>query len=129
MNKIFLIFIVLFYGIPAVAVPSCHAALNLAKGKTYSVSPPQNYPFSAPQSNTTALTDGVYTVGYFWTQKTTESLSPYFYYRMMSWKASILPSGESVSGLTPTPAQVIMPARGMILTQEYKLCRHLSRRR
>jgi len=71
MNKIIFIFIMLFYSIPTVVVPSCHAAVNLAKGKSYTVFPVQNYPLSAPSNDKSALTDGTYSVGYFWKQKTT----------------------------------------------------------
>lgn len=52
-------------------VNSCHATSNLAKGKLYSVFPQQNYALSAPTTDRNALTDGGYSVGYFWTQKTT----------------------------------------------------------
>lgn len=62
--------LVMFYSIPPL-IPSCHSATNLAKGKPYTVYPIQNYSLSAPPNNTTALTDGSYTVGYYWTQKTT----------------------------------------------------------
>lgn len=75
MNKTLLVFLVLFYSTFAV-MPSCHAAINLAKGKLYTVSPPQNYALSAPPDDTKALTDGKYTVGFFWTQKTTVGWHP-----------------------------------------------------
>ncbi|MDD5168761.1 MAG: hypothetical protein PHN75_08085, partial [Syntrophales bacterium] len=70
MNKIVFIFLVMFYSIPAF-IPSCHSAINVAKGKPYTVSPVQNYPQTAPATNTNALTDGIYTVGYFWTKEST----------------------------------------------------------
>jgi virulence-associated protein VapD len=44
---------------------------DLALHKTYTVSSTPNYKLSAPSSDTVSLTDGIYTKGYFWTQKTT----------------------------------------------------------
>lgn len=70
MNKIFL-FLQVFYYSAFAMVPSCHAAVNLAKGKQYTVSPKQNYPLSAARTDRSALTDGAYTLGNFWTRKTT----------------------------------------------------------
>lgn len=72
MDKILVALLVLIYSVLAM-VHSCHATPNLANGKAYTVSPQQNYTqsVSAPASDTTALTDGKYTVGYFWAQKTT----------------------------------------------------------
>ena len=52
-------------------VRSSHSSSNLALGRPYWVSPLPNYTHSAPPSDRTSLTDGRYTVGYFWTQKTT----------------------------------------------------------
>jgi len=48
-----------------------NAAENIAKGKSYTVSPAPNYPLSAPPTDTVSLTDGKYTVGYFWTRPST----------------------------------------------------------
>lgn len=62
--------LVLFYSL-ATLVPSCHAATNLALGKSYTVSPLAKYPNTAPPTDTTSLTDGKYTVGRFWIQKST----------------------------------------------------------
>lgn len=72
MDKILVALLVLIYSVLTM-VHSCHATPNLAKGKAYTVSPQQNYTqsVSAPASDTTSLTDGKYTVGYFWSQKTT----------------------------------------------------------
>lgn len=69
-NKIWLSLLVMLFSLTALA-HSCHCAANLALGKPYTVSPPPNYPLSAPPDDRTSLTDGRYTVGYFWTQKTT----------------------------------------------------------
>lgn len=44
---------------------------NLALYKSYSLSVSPNYPYTAPSSDKTSLTDGVYTKGYFWAAKTT----------------------------------------------------------
>lgn len=72
MDKILVALLVVIYSVSAM-IHSCHATTNLAKGKAYTVSPQQNYTqsLSAPASDTTSLTDGKYTVGYFWSQKTT----------------------------------------------------------
>lgn len=69
-SNIFLVFLVLSYGIPSL-IPSCHAATNLAKDKPYTVSPLPNYSLSAPPTDMLSLTDGKNTIGYFWTQKST----------------------------------------------------------
>lgn len=50
---------------------TCRAAANIALGKPYVIFPKPNYSLSAPPADTTSLTDGRYTIGYFWTQKTT----------------------------------------------------------
>lgn len=50
---------------------SCHSAENLAYKKTYTVFPAPNYILSIAPNNKNSLTDGKYTRGYFWTQKTT----------------------------------------------------------
>ncbi len=52
-------------------VHSCHSANNMTLHKPYSVSPAPNYPLTAPPTDTKALTDGKYTIGHFWTKKTT----------------------------------------------------------
>ena len=52
-------------------VPSCDAAANLALGKPYTLVPPPSYPLSAPATDRTSLTDGKYTFGRFWIEKTT----------------------------------------------------------
>lgn len=44
---------------------------NLALGKKYSILPKPNYALTADASDSTSLTDGKYTRGYFWTQKST----------------------------------------------------------
>ena len=44
---------------------------NLALHKSYSFSTSPNYEYTAPSSDKTSLTDGIYSKGYFWTQKTT----------------------------------------------------------
>ncbi len=50
---------------------SCAAATNLALNKSYSVSIQHNYRLTAPATDKTSLTDGKYTSGHFWTQKST----------------------------------------------------------
>jgi hypothetical protein len=44
---------------------------NLALNKPYELSPPPNYEHCTDPEDTIQLTDGQYTVGYFWTQKST----------------------------------------------------------
>ncbi|MBM4078780.1 MAG: hypothetical protein FJ278_03705, partial [Planctomycetes bacterium] len=44
---------------------------NLARGKTYSLDPKPNYGYCTEPGDATQLTDGEYSVGYFWTQKST----------------------------------------------------------
>lgn len=44
---------------------------NVALGKPYTLQPQPNYSYCTDPEDKTQLTDGVYTVGYFWTQKTT----------------------------------------------------------
>ncbi len=44
---------------------------NLALNKSYTLSTAPNYVNSAPASDRTSLTDGIYTKGYFWSQSTT----------------------------------------------------------
>lgn len=68
-NSILLYTLVIFYS----AVAFCHSsnASDLAYKKKYTISPLPNYSLSAPPTDKSSLTDGKYTVGYFWTQKTT----------------------------------------------------------
>jgi hypothetical protein len=70
LDKLLLFLFVLFYSLTGL-IPSCHSALNVALNKEYTVVPIQNYSLSAPTTDKTALTDGQYTFGHFWTQKTT----------------------------------------------------------
>jgi hypothetical protein len=44
---------------------------NIALGKPYELSPPPSYEHCSDPGDVTQLTDGQYTVGYFWTQKST----------------------------------------------------------
>jgi len=44
---------------------------NVALGKPYTLYPKPNYEHSADPEDKTQLTDGIYTKGYFWTQKST----------------------------------------------------------
>lgn len=44
---------------------------NIARGKPYTLQPKPNYTLTADTNGSTKLTDGAYTVGYFWTQKST----------------------------------------------------------
>jgi hypothetical protein len=44
---------------------------NVALGKPYTLLPAPNYGYATDRGDKTQLTDGAYTVGYFWTQKTT----------------------------------------------------------
>ena len=48
-----------------------HGFENLARGKPYTLTPHPNYPHCTDPGDKTQLTDGTYTRGYFWTQKTT----------------------------------------------------------
>lgn len=69
-KKAVLFLLVVFYTL--VGVPhTCHPTSNLSLGKKYTISVVPNYPFSAPTTDASALTDGKYTKGHFWTQKTT----------------------------------------------------------
>jgi hypothetical protein len=69
-HKLILGILVIFYSLAAL-VPSCHAATNLALGKSYTFSPLAKYPYTAPPTDTTSLTNGKYTVDRFWIQKST----------------------------------------------------------
>ncbi len=44
---------------------------NIARGKPYALAPGPGYGYCTDRGDRTDLTDGVYTVGYFWTQKST----------------------------------------------------------
>jgi len=44
---------------------------NIARGRPYALSPGANYSYSTDPGDATQLTDGEYSVGYFWTQATT----------------------------------------------------------
>ena len=44
---------------------------NIALGKEYNLSPPPNYQYCTDPGDDEQLTDGIYTMGYFWTQKST----------------------------------------------------------
>jgi hypothetical protein len=51
----------------------CVNAQNLALHKKYQLSAGPDYPFGAPETDKTSLTDGIFTTGYyFWSQKTTD---------------------------------------------------------
>ena len=69
MKTILVLLMVLFYSLMAL----CHSssASNLAYLKQYKVSPAPNYQLSAPSIDKTSLTDGKFSSGFFWTQKTT----------------------------------------------------------
>ncbi len=69
-KKFLLCTLVIAYSLTGV-VHSCYAGTNLALSKPYTVSSPPSYTLSAPSTDKTSLTDGNYTKGYFWTQKTT----------------------------------------------------------
>lgn len=44
---------------------------NVALGRPYELAPQPNYPLSADPGDVTHLTDGAYTEGYFWTERST----------------------------------------------------------
>ncbi len=69
-NKIFLIFLVVIFNGVSVLNP-CHASTNLALSKTYITSKKPNYKLSSSSEDVTSLTDGKYTKGHFWTEKST----------------------------------------------------------
>jgi hypothetical protein len=71
MNRMFARFSVSLLAAAGLLLPLHAAPDNLARGCAVEYVTTPNYAYSAPASNTTALTDGVYTSGYFWTQKTT----------------------------------------------------------
>jgi hypothetical protein len=74
-NKLIMYLLVLIYSIAGLA-HSCHSSSNLALHKPYWVSAPPSYPLTAPQTDRTSLTDGVYTTGHFWTSRTTVGWHP-----------------------------------------------------
>ncbi len=47
------------------------AGPNIALGKKYTLEPRPNYPYCTDPDDDIQLTDGIYTKGYFWTQKST----------------------------------------------------------
>ena len=51
--------------------PGAPTRENLALGKPYDLSPPPSYQYCTDPDDDKQLTDGEYTVGYFWTQKST----------------------------------------------------------
>ncbi len=65
LNKLIII------GIFSVMISGCINAQNIALNKSYTLSDPPNYSLSAPSSDKSSLTDGIYTVGYFWARPTT----------------------------------------------------------
>ena len=54
-----------------IAAWSAPAVENIALGKRYRLHPRPNYSYCTDKDDRVQLTDGVYTEGYFWTQKTT----------------------------------------------------------
>ena len=54
-----------------VLAPLAHGAENLALGRPYTLSPAPNYEYCTESGDAAQLTDGAYTMGYFWTQPTT----------------------------------------------------------
>ena len=78
--RLFILVFLLIIGLQIFAVYGCSgqegmsssASLkNIAIGKPYTLDPQPNYPLTADPDDKTQLTDGRYTSGYFWTQKTT----------------------------------------------------------
>lgn len=63
------IFLALFAAICATAAFGANE--NIARGKPYSFGTPPNYSLCRDAGDLSDLTDGVYTKGYFWTQKST----------------------------------------------------------
>ena len=70
LTKVFLCILIIFYSLVSL-VHSSQSGKNIALGRPYSVVPLPNYPLSAPSTDRKTLTDGIYTTGYFWTQKST----------------------------------------------------------
>ena len=56
---------------PVQSSQDAHQRGNMALGKEYDLSPPPNYQYCTDPGDDVQLTDGVYTEGYFWTQKST----------------------------------------------------------
>jgi len=69
-RTIIIIFLIVFFSLNALHAYS-QATNNLAFGKFYTLSLKPNYSLTALATDTTSLTDGKYTFGRFWTQKTT----------------------------------------------------------
>ncbi|MBI5687711.1 MAG: hypothetical protein HZC54_21790 [Verrucomicrobia bacterium] len=55
----------------AIAADTQRPGDNIALGKPYALDPRPNYGYCTDPGDKTQLTDGVYTKGYFWTQKST----------------------------------------------------------
>ena len=55
----------------AIAADMQRPGENIALGKPYTLDPRPNYSYCTDPGDKTQLTDGVYTKGYFWTQKST----------------------------------------------------------
>ncbi|RNC70422.1 MAG: DUF4091 domain-containing protein [Desulfuromonadales bacterium] len=70
LNKLLLPVFVFIYSLIAL-INLSYSASNIALNKRYTVSPIQNYQLSALLTDNTTLTDGKYSSGYFWTQKST----------------------------------------------------------
>ena len=70
-------------GLAAGPVSAAEPADNVARGKRYRLSPRPNYLHCTDAGDPRQLTDGVYTKGYFWTQKTT-----------VGWSNAAVPSVE-----------------------------------
>ena len=70
LNKLILFVSVILYSLIGF-VSSCISDSNIAALKKYTVFPTHNYPLSAPIADNRSLTDGIYTIGNFWTQKST----------------------------------------------------------
>lgn len=69
-NKLILFFLVLINSLLSLT-HRCDALSNIALNKPYTLSQDPNYAKAADASDRTALTDGKFSTGYFWTQKTT----------------------------------------------------------
>lgn len=68
--KITIIYLVNIYGLFGI-INSSYSANNIAFGKSYIVSPKPSYRLTAPLTDVTSLTDGKYTTGQFWSNKST----------------------------------------------------------
>lgn len=69
-NKVLMVFFMFLYSIIAF-LHTCEASSNIALGKSYSISERLNYPHTALSNDVTVLTDGIYSTGMFWLQKST----------------------------------------------------------